>query len=89
MYDCGFSIILEVKTVLVFYVTDQQNFIPTKISVSTSNVLNFFFFIKRSKLYTLVDIVVFCYTNHINIKWIMKTLFNINNNNIKTFYWVA
>lgn len=46
MYDCGFSIILEVKTVLVFYVTDQQNFIPTKISVSTSNVLNFFFLSK-------------------------------------------
>lgn len=50
MYDCGFSIILEVKTVLVFYVTDQQNFIPTKISVSTSNVLNFFFFYQKIKI---------------------------------------
>lgn len=51
MYDCGFSIILEVKTVLVFYVTDQQNFIPTKISVSTSNVLNFFFYQKIKIIY--------------------------------------
>lgn len=88
IYGCVFSITLyfrseEIHMRLFFKVlfTDQQNFIPTKISVSTSNV---FFFLKH-QIYTVypVDMVVFCYTK--SYKWIMRTLFIINNNNIKTF----
>lgn len=49
IYGCVFSITLyfrseeiHMRLFLKFYVSDYQNYIPTKISVSTSNV--FFFF---------------------------------------------
>lgn len=88
IYGCVFSITLyfrseeiHMRLFLKFYVSDYQNYIPTKISVSTSNVLFFW----KHQIYTVypLDMVVFCYTKSYQYKWIMKTLLNINNNNKK------